>query len=417
MIEWRHLNDRVAWREAFEELARRKLRTGLTLLGLVFGVGSIVAMQAVGEGSRREALRLVEGLGLTNLVVEAKTFDETSLRELRARSLGLTRADAQAALDVVPGAVAMAAEKRLRTDAVASDHAASDAQASAISPSFFELGSLRVAEGRALTQADEDALAAVAVLGHQAARSLFPQGGAVGQHVKVNHAWLEVVGVLADRDLSADRFQGVPLGLESNRVFVPLASGLARFRLQPMEDEVDRLLVRVDAPERIGEGAQVLAALLKQRHAGADDYSLVIPAQLFAQHQQTQRIFRVVMSAIAGVSLLVGGIGIMNIMLANVLERRREVGLLRALGARRTDVVAQFLREAAVICVAGALLGVAFGIALAYAIATLAGWDVAWAPLPIVVAVLLCTAVGLAFGVYPAKQAADLDPIASLRTE
>ncbi|MBY4599204.1 ABC transporter permease [bacterium BD-1] len=417
MIEWRHLNDRVAWREAFEELARRKLRTGLTLLGLVFGVGSIVAMQAVGEGSRREALRLVEGLGLTNLVVEAKTFDETSLRELRARSLGLTRADAQAALDVVPGAVAMAAEKRLRTDAVASDHAASDAQASAISPSFFELGSLRVAEGRALTQADDEALAAVAVLGHQAARSLFPQGGAVGQHVKVNHAWLEVVGVLADRDLSADRFQGVPLGLESNRVFVPLASGLARFRLQPMEDEVDRLLVRVDAPERIGEGAQVLAALLKQRHAGADDYSLVIPAQLFAQHQQTQRIFRVVMSAIAGVSLLVGGIGIMNIMLANVLERRREVGLLRALGARRTDVVAQFLREAAVICVAGALLGVAFGIALAYAIATLAGWDVAWAPLPIAVAVLLCTAVGMAFGVYPAKQAADLDPIASLRTE
>ena len=417
MIRWHHLNDRLAWREAFEELGRRKLRTGLTLLGLVFGVGSIVAMQAVGEGSRREALRLVEGLGLTNLVVEAKTFDETTLRELRARSLGLTRADAQAALDVVPGALAMAAEKRLRTDSVASDHASADAQASAISPSFFELGSLRIGEGRALTDEDDAALAAVAVLGHQAARSLFPQGGAVGQYVKVNHAWLEVVGVLADRDLSADRFQGVPLGLESNRVFVPLASGLARFRLQPMEDEIDRLLVRVDTPERIDEGAQVLAALLEQRHAGADDYSLVIPAQLFAQHQQTQRIFRVVMSAIAGVSLLVGGIGIMNIMLANVLERRREVGLLRALGARKADVVAQFLREAAVICVAGALLGVAFGIALAYGIAALAGWGVAWAPVPIVVAVLLCTGVGLAFGVYPAKQAAELDPIASLRTE
>jgi len=417
MMPWRHLTDRTAWREAFEELARRKLRTGLTLLGLVFGVGSIVAMQAVGEGSRREALRLVEGLGLTNLVVEAKTFDETTLRELRARSQGLTRSDAEAALEVVPGALKMAAEKRLRTDTVASDHATSDAQASAISPSFFELGSLRIAQGRALTQADDDALAAVAVLGHQAARSLFPQGNAVGQYVKVNHAWLEVVGVLVDRDLSADLFQGVPLGLESNRVFVPLASGLARFRRQPMEDEVDRVLVRVDAPERIGEGAQVLAALLRQRHADVDDYSLVIPAQLFAQHQQTQRIFRVVMSAIAGVSLLVGGIGIMNIMLANVLERRREVGLLRALGARRVDVVAQFLREAAVICVAGALLGVAFGVALAYAIAALAGWDVAWAPLPILASVLLCTAVGLAFGVYPAKQAADLDPIASLRTE
>ena len=417
MIPWRHLRDRKAWREATEELARRKLRTGLTLLGLVFGVGAIVAMQAVGEGSRREALRLVEGLGLTNLVVEAKTFDENALRELRARSLGLSRSDAQAARDVVPGAQATAAEKRLRTDSVASDHASADAQASAITPSFFELGSLKVAQGRALTQADDDALAAVAVLGHQAARNLFPEGGAVGQYVKVNHVWLEVVGVLADRDLSADRFQGVPLGLESNRVFVPLASGLARFRLQPMEDEVDRLLVRLDTPERIDEGAQVLSSLLAQRHAGADDYSLVIPAQLFAQHQQTQRIFRVVMGAIAGVSLLVGGIGIMNIMLANVLERRREIGLLRALGARREDVVAQFLREAAVICVVGSLLGVLFGAALAYAIATLAGWDVAWAPLPILASVLLCTGVGLAFGVYPARQAAQLDPIASLRTE
>jgi len=417
VITWRHISDRKAWREAGQELARRKLRTGLTLLGLLFGVGAIVAMQAVGEGSRREALRLVEGLGLTNLVVEAKRFDETALRELRARSLGLTRADAQAALDVIPGARAIAVEKQLRTDAVASDHGSSDAQASAVTASYFDLASLRVGQGRALTATDDEQLAAVAVLGHQAARALFPTGDAVGQYVKVNHVWLEVVGVLADRDLSEDRFEGVPLGLESNRVFLPLASGLARFRLQPMEDEVDRMMVRLDSPERIDEGAQVLAALIRQRHAGADDHTLIIPAQLFAQHQQTQRIFRVVMGAIAGVSLLVGGIGIMNIMLANVLERRREIGLLRALGARRQDVVAQFLREAAMICVVGSLLGVVFGAALAYGIAGLAGWDVAWAPLPILFSVLMCTGVGLAFGVYPARQAAQLDPIASLRTE
>ena len=135
------------------------------------------------------------------------------------------------------------------------------------------------------------------------------------------------------------------------------------------------------------------------------------------QHQATQRIFRVVMAAIAAVSLLVGGIGIMNIMLANVLERKREIGLLRALGARRRDVIEQFMREAALICGIGAVLGLVFGAVLAYLIAWGAGWAVGWAPIPVLLATLICALTGLAFGVYPARQAADLDPIAALRTD
>jgi len=162
------------WREAVEELWRRRLRTLLTLLGLIFGVGAIVAMQAVGEGSRREALKLVEGLGLHNLIAEARPQDDATLRENRARSLGLTLSDAQAALQVVPGAERFAAEKRIRTYSVFSDHAGSDAQASGVSPDWFELSSLQLAKGRALTAGDDAALASVAVLGHQAAASLFP---------------------------------------------------------------------------------------------------------------------------------------------------------------------------------------------------------------------------------------------------
>ncbi len=405
------------WREALEELARRKLRTGLTLLGLVFGIGAIVAMQAVGEGSRREALRLVEGLGLTNLIVRSVPADNDALRERRARSLGLTLADARAVADVVPGATRMAAEKEVRLQVAIGAHSRSDVQVAGVTPEFFALASLQVAEGRLFDEADEAGLAAVAVLGHQAAAALFPEGPAIGQPLKVNHLWLTVVGVLADRDLSRNEFEGVQLGLESNHIYLPLASARARLRFQPLEDEIDRFLVRVERPEQVGPGARVAAALLEQRHAGVDDYALVVPAQLFAQHQQTQRIFRVVMAAIAAVSLLVGGIGIMNIMLANVLERRKEIGLLRALGARRRDIVAQFLREASVICVIGALAGLLFGALLAYLIATLAGWQVAWAPLPILVSTMLCAAVGLAFGVYPARQAAALDPIAALRSE
>ena len=405
------------WREAVEELWRRRLRTLLTLLGLIFGVGAIVAMQAVGEGSRREALKLVESLGLRNLIAEAKPQDEDTLKENRARSLGLTVSDARAALDVVPGAEKSASEKRIRTHTVFSDSGRSDAQATGISADWFELSSLEVAQGRALNADDEAALAAVAVIGHQAAASLFPTGNAVGGLVKVNHVWLEVVGVLADRDLGKDDFEGVQLGLESNRIFVPLASAHARFRFQPQEDEIDRFVLRLDAPEKLAAGAGVLSAALDQRHAGIADYQLVVPQQLFQQHQKTQRIFQVVMGAIAVISLVVGGIGIMNIMLANVLERRREIGLLRALGARRRDVVAQFLREASVICISGALLGLLFGAILAYLIATFAGWQVAWAPVPILLSAAFCALVGLAFGVYPARQAAQLDPIAALRHE
>ncbi|OOG59469.1 ABC transporter permease [Rhodanobacter sp. C03] len=405
------------WREAIEELSRRKLRTLLTLLGMIFGVGAIVAMQGVGEGSRREALKLVDSLGLHNLIVEAKSQDGDALKETRARSLGLTVADARAALDVVPSAEHYAAEKRVKRWGVFSDSGHADAEVSGISPDYFQLASLQVAEGRALNADDDASLAAVAVLGHQVAHDLFPDGKPLGRLLKVNQVWLRVVGVLADRDLGQDKFEGVALGADSNRIFVPLASARARLRFQPMEDEVDRFMLRLQDPEGLATGARVLTELLNQRHAGASDYQLIVPQQLYQQNQKTQRIFSVVMGSIAGVSLLVGGIGIMNIMLANVLERRREIGLLRAIGARRQDIVARFLREALVICASGALIGLLFGALLAYAIAAFAGWQVAWAPIGVIASVLACMLIGLAFSIYPARQAAALDPIAAIRDE
>ncbi|HEX5489100.1 MAG TPA: ABC transporter permease [Rhodanobacteraceae bacterium] len=406
------------WREAIEGLSRRKLRTFLTLLGLIFGVGAIVAMQGVGEGSRREALHMVESLGLHNLIVEAHSpQDDNALKEVRTRSVGLTLADAHAALDVVPGASRFAAEKHIRVHSVFSDEGSGDILASGVSPGYFAMASLKIADGRALIQADDDALAAVAVLGAQAARELFPGGHPVGGLVKVNQVWLRVVGVLADRDLGKDHFEGVSLGSDANRVFVPLASAEARFKFEPMEDQIDRFLLRIDDPTRLAADAQVLGALMGRRHGGAGDYALIVPQRLFHQNQQTQRMFDIVMGAIAGVSLLVGGIGIMNIMLANVLERRREIGLLRAIGARRQDIVLRFLREAIVICAVGAIIGILFGGLLAYLIALFAGWQVAWAPLPVLVSALLCAAIGLAFSIYPARQAAALSPIDAIRAE
>jgi putative ABC transport system permease protein len=384
---------------------------------MIFGVGAIVAMQGVGEGSRREALRLVEGLGLHNLIVEAKSREGDALKETRARSMGLTIADARAALDVVPSAQRYAAEKQVKSWGIFSAEGRADADVAGISPGYFQLASLHVAEGRDLSIDDDANLAAVAVLGHQVAHDLYPDGDAIGQLMKVNHVWLRVVGVLADRDLGQDKFEGVALSADSNRVFVPLASARARFRFQPMEDEIDRFMLRLDDPDRLAIGAKVLTDLLDQRHAGASDYRLIVPQQLYRQNQKTQHIFSVVMGSIAGVSLMGGGIGIMNIMLANVLERRREIGLLRAIGARRHDVVTLFLREALVICACGATLGLFLGGLLAYIIAAFAGWKVAWAPLGVTASVLACILIGLAFSIYPARQAAMLDPIAAIRDE
>ncbi|HEX7815588.1 ABC transporter permease [Dyella sp.] len=405
------------WREAIEELARRKLRTLLTMLGMIFGVAAIVAMQGVGEGSRREALRLVESLGLHNIIVEAKSQDTDAMRETRARSVGLTLADARAAGDAVPGVEGYAAEKTVRRWAVFSDAGQSDAEISGVTPDYFDLVALHVAQGRALNSKDDQALAAVAVLGYQAAHQLFPDGQAVGKLIKANHVWLRVVGVLADRDLGKDKFEGVSLGAESNRVFVPLSSARARLRFQPMEDEADRMLIRIKDADKLAGAARVLTKMLDQRHAGMADYRLIVPQQLYEQNQKTQRIFSIVMGTIAGVSLLVGGIGIMNIMLANVLERRREIGLLRAMGARRHDIVVGFVREAMVICTTGAGMGLVLGAALAYAIAAFAGWQVAWSPVSIAASVVACVAIGLGFSIYPARQAAALDPIAAIRDE
>jgi len=403
--------------EAVAELKRRKLRTGLTLLGMIFGVGAIVAMLAVGEGSKREALRLVAELGLNNVIVESKGNTDEQLKDIRTRSLGLSAADAAAALSVVPGARSVALKKEIKVDQLIVADRVVSGRAFAVSPAYADHGGLQLKVGRWLQPSDGATLAPVCVLGARLAHTLFGADPAVGQRVKVNHVWLQVVGVLADRTPSKAEFEGVKLGLDDERLFVPWETARARFGFRRIEDEVDGISVRLDGQVAPDDAARVLQAVIHQRHGGVDDTNLIVPMGLYRQNQQTQRIFTIVMSSIAAVSLLVGGIGIMNIMLANVLERRREVGLKRALGARRRDVVEQFLAEALVIAVSGAVLGLVLGAVAAYSIAALAGWSVAWSPVSLLLAVLACVAVGLGFGVYPARQAAALDPIAALRSD
>jgi putative ABC transport system permease protein len=223
--------------------------------------------------------------------------------------------------------------------------------------------------------------------------------------------------VLADRDLGQDKFEGVALGAESNRVFVPLASARARFRFQPMEDEVDRFLLRIDDPSQLGADARVLGALLDQRHGGAGDYTLVVPQQLYRQNQKTQRIFSIVMGSIAGVSLLVGGIGIMNIMLVSVTERTREIGIRLAIGAEEGEIQRQFLLEAIILTSLGGLIGMTIGLGGSFALTRVLNFPFVASPMIAVISVGFSAIIGVIFGYVPARRAARLDPIEALRYE
>ncbi len=402
---------------AVDQLRQHKLRTGLTLLGMVFGVGAVIAMLSIGEGAKQEALRLIESMGLRNILVEARDFDEDTLREIREHSVGLSLSDVRAIKQTLPNVEGVSAEKKVKAWNLFSRQASSDAQVLAVSPEYFELASLKFAQGKPIDSNDNKYYAQVAVLGAQAARSLFPEGKPLGQRVKINHLWVKVIGVLEDKDLGKDEFQGVSLGGDRNRVFIPLDTAHKRLKFELLESELDGIRLKLDKNADPQLSALTVNHLLSRRHGEENDYEIIIPAALLKQQQQTQRIFTIVMSAIAGISLLVGGIGIMNIMLATVLERTKEIGLLRALGARKRDIQVQFLLESATVAGLGAFIGVFFGLLLAYIIQQFAGWPAGWSMIAIVLSVSICLLTGVGFGWYPARQAAALDPIRALHAE
>lgn len=407
-------------RLALGELTHKPLRTFLTLLGMIFGVGAVIAMLAVSEGGRRESMKMIEGMGLRNIIVEDDPKED--LEELRKVSAGLSLADAKTIEETMPFVENWAGIRELEVWSVFSQEPNSNPtqqpEVWAVSPSYFELSSLAVEEGKLFTGDDNESFLPVAVLGETAARELFPNGRAIGQFIKVNYQWFEVIGILIDRQVASDEFQGENVGGESDRVYIPLFTGLNRLKQEEFASELSSLKLRIAETEKdMGPASNAIQQQLIRRHGGQEDVRMVIPTDLLAQQRATQRIFTIVMSAVAGISLIVGGIGIMNIMLANVMERKSEIGLLRAVGATRADVVRQFIVETTVIALAGAGLGVIAGIGIAYGIAFFAKWAVAWDAIIILASVSVCVAIAVGFGVYPAMSASRLDPVAALQSE
>jgi putative ABC transport system permease protein len=403
-------------RSAVENLAAHKLRSVLTMLGIIFGVGAVIAMLSIGAGAERQSMAMIERMGLRNVLVRAKELREEELQEVRKKSQGVSWRDAQAIEEGVPGVELVAPRVEVEPYTILAAGADTEAKVFGVSWRHAELSGLAVSAGRFLDVRDERDHAQVAVIGSDVRRDLFGYANALGRWLKINDVWLEVVGVLESSG-AGGTFQGVPVESTARQIYLPVTTATRKFDRSPVEAPLDEIIVRLAPGSSSPQAAAAIRELLSRLHGGAEDYELVVPEALLEQSRRTQRLFNIVMGCIAGISLLVGGIGIMNIMLATVLERTREIGIRRATGARRADIRNQFLIEAFTISVLGGLSGTLVGVAIARVVAAYAGWPTVVTVTSVVLATGVSLAVGLASGLYPAVRAARLDPIDALRYE
>ena len=394
-------------RLGLRSLRQHRLRSALSILGVVFGVAAVVATTSVGEGARREAVAQVGALGMDTLTVKARRGTPGATGPAGG-DLYLRQADSVRA--VVPGLLAVAPLREAPVTAAMAGRVVA-ATLVGTTPEYAAASQLRPRSGRFLVDLDLEENKRVAVLGASLADELSPFGDPRGETVKLGADWYRVVGVLEGR--AAARARPGPIrSRDVNRcVFVPLRAVAAT-----APEGVDEIVVRVRDGEGVARTAEVVQSVVR-RSSGRAAFDLLVPREILRQRERTQRVFNVVTGSIAAISLLVGGIGIMNIMLASVAERTREVGIRRAVGASQRDVAAQFLVEASLLTAAGGLLGALLGILGAELIQRLAGWPTALSVSMLLAGLLTALAVGVGFGSYPAWRASRLEPMEALRRD
>jgi len=406
--------------QAFANLRAQKTRTLLTALGIVFGVGSVIGMLAIGAGAREESLRFIEQLGVRNILIDSRpATSQQELQQRRRSSPGLSDRDARILQANIEDLEIQSARRSLHPARVLPKPSRDIPELYGVRPAYSIIHSLHLAEGKFFDESDDAASATVCVLGETAKVNLLGYGAAIGKFVKVNDTWLEVVGVLHEQLMAGSQNSGGAMQDINNIVYIPINTFQYRFWDQSsgLKDDLDGIELRLKSDADSIEVAKVVTAVLNSTHHNIQDFSVTIPAALLAQQKRTQTIFTYVMVAIAAISLLVGGIGIMNIVLATVLERTREIGIRRSIGARRLDIVRQFLTESVLISVGGGLLGIGFGFFLAWLIAQTAEWKTIVTTASVIIAFGVSVAVGVVFGIYPAVKASQINPIDALRYE
>ncbi len=396
---------------AVRNLGRHKLRTALTMLGMIFGVGAVIAMLSIGAGGEKKALEAIGRLGLRNVIVRAKQVKPEDRAELRKKSLGVSLRDAEAIMEAVPNVERVLPRVEVKAYKILSSTGKTKGKVLGISSRYGEVASVNLADGRMFDARDEAEHGQVAIIGNGIRRNLFGYGAAIGKQLKVNDVWVEVIGIFASGGVD-----GAASG-SGEEIWIPVSTAMRKFDRDPLDAPVDELVVTVKEGVSPRGVADLIKPLIDRLHGGADDYEVVVPEALLEQQRQTQRIFNIVMGSIAGISLLVGGIGIMNIMLASVLERTREIGVRRAIGARRKDIRAQFVIESFAISFIGGIAGIIIGIVLARLVAAYAGWPTVITIWSLLLSTGVSISVGLVSGIYPATRASELNPIEALRYE
>ncbi|MEO6131903.1 MAG: ABC transporter permease [Saprospiraceae bacterium] len=434
------------FRVAVESVLINKLRGMLTALGVVFGVAAVIAMLAIGSGAKKFLLDQMRLIGTNNIVFthlapdSKKGSDEEEKNATTAGNdtklvnwaPGMSKGD----LEVIQGlpSVDMVSPEIIRQTKAIYFGKILGVRCVGVTNTFFTLNQLTTSNGDFFEHSDNTK--SVCVIGKNVETKLFNGRDPIGQSIKCGNNYFTVIGVLEKRIATKESLSSLGLRDLNSDVFIPLEVSLARFgdrsqihkenlgmqgRQRANENvevqQIDRLVVRVSESRYLQATADVIAKMLKRRHGGKVDFSMEIPELLLQQEQKTQDIFNLVLAVIAGISLLVGGIGIMNIMLASVYERIKEIGLRRAIGATSKDIVVQFLFEAVMVSVIGGILGILLGVIAAKAIATTAKIPTIISWWSIILSFGVAASIGLVFGIFPAKKAALLDPIEALRTE
>ena len=405
-------------RVAIYGLRDHKFRSFLTMLGIIFGTASVIAMISIGEGAKEQAMAKYQDLGVSNIIIRDKDLTDQDLEQARIKfSQGLSLDDTRAITEIVPGVNGIAPQSEAKLEAMYGDKS-SKATVIGVTPGVTKILNYRMDKGKFIDQDHYDRNLKVCILGANISRELFSYEDPMGKNIKLGDQWFEVAGVLQTKALFTETVGELAARDLNNDVYIPLSTFGKRIpKTNILTSELKQVTVRLESSEKLIESAAIIRSIISRRHFNNDDFSIVIPYELMEQEKKESRIYNLLLASIAAISLIVGGIGIMNIMLASVMERTQEIGIRRAVGGRKSDIMGQFVTEAMAMSITGGLIGVFLGILLSFGIALFTEVKTSLTLYSIFIAFGFSVVVGITFGYLPAKRAAELKPIESIRHE